>query len=114
MLTEQLLTEVAVAREALEKADASYNTALYKLEVRTAADLFQMFPGNWNVAHSAWLHVKQCATWQCRIGIMLWQGLQGSSSTVHVLPWHKPVAEVIVFPPVACIPQQRLQEHMLC
>jgi len=36
VLTEQLLTEVAVAREALEKADASYNTALDKLEVRTA------------------------------------------------------------------------------
>lgn len=35
VLTEQLLTEVAVAREALEKADAAYNTALDKLEVCT-------------------------------------------------------------------------------
>lgn len=35
VLTEQLLTEVAVAREALEKADAAYNTALDKLEVRS-------------------------------------------------------------------------------
>lgn len=34
MLTEQLLAEVAAAREALEKADAAYNTALDKLEVR--------------------------------------------------------------------------------
>jgi hypothetical protein len=33
VLTEQLLTEVAVAREALEKADAAYNKALDKLEV---------------------------------------------------------------------------------
>lgn len=33
-LTEQLLAEVAVAREALEQADSSYNTALDKLEVR--------------------------------------------------------------------------------
>lgn len=39
VLTEQLLTEVAVAREALEKADAAYNTALNKLEVcQSAAD----------------------------------------------------------------------------
>lgn len=34
MLTEQLLADVAAAREALEKADAAYNTALDKLEVR--------------------------------------------------------------------------------
>jgi hypothetical protein len=33
VLTEQLLAEVAAAREALEKADAVYNTALDKLEV---------------------------------------------------------------------------------
>jgi hypothetical protein len=36
VLTEQLLTEVAVAREALEKADAAYNTALDKLEVSSS------------------------------------------------------------------------------
>jgi hypothetical protein len=36
VLTEQLLTEVAVAREALEKADAAYNKALDKLEVRSS------------------------------------------------------------------------------
>lgn len=41
MLTEQLLTEVAVAREALEKADAVYNTALDKLEVRSCRPLLQ-------------------------------------------------------------------------
>jgi hypothetical protein len=41
VLTEQLLTEVAVAREALEKADAAYNAALDKLGVwqcQSAAD----------------------------------------------------------------------------
>lgn len=37
VLTEQLLTEVAVAREALEKADAAYNKALDKLEVCSSA-----------------------------------------------------------------------------
>lgn len=37
VLTEQLLAEVAAAREALEKADAVYNTALDKLEAEDAA-----------------------------------------------------------------------------
>lgn len=37
VLTEQLLTQVAVAREALEKADVAYNKALDKLEVGEAA-----------------------------------------------------------------------------
>lgn len=39
VLTEQLLAEVAAAREALEKADAAYNTALDKLEVRMSPTL---------------------------------------------------------------------------
>jgi hypothetical protein len=34
LLSEQLLGEVADAREALEKADTAYNVALDKLEVR--------------------------------------------------------------------------------
>jgi hypothetical protein len=33
VITESLLSEVAVAREALEKADGAYNAALDKLEV---------------------------------------------------------------------------------
>jgi len=30
--------------------------------------------------------------------IMLWQGLRGHNSTVHALPWHKPVAATMNSP----------------
>jgi hypothetical protein len=47
LLNEQVLSEVADAREALEKADAVYNAALDKLEVRVYAlcPLQQQLPG---------------------------------------------------------------------
>jgi hypothetical protein len=52
LLSKQALSQVADAREALEKADAAYNTALDKLEVTIQRLLLQVTTNNSTSGHS--------------------------------------------------------------